>query len=80
MSDGEALSPPSDDIPVRIENIQMFWNDLDMSADAGNTTWDVLDPLRDRVTMYLMHDPPDVLSAESLTAEAMLRIIGQDYE
>jgi len=76
-NDGRRLSPPLADIASRIEDLKRFWTELEMSGDAGCTTWDVLDLLKDRVTMLLMLDPPDVLSAESKTAEAMLRIVGQ---
>ena len=75
-NNGSGLSPPSADIAGRIEALKRFWIDLEMSGDAGCTTWDVLDSLGNRVTMALMHDPPDVLSAESATAEAMLKISG----
>jgi hypothetical protein len=77
---GTELIPAPQDMPGRIENLKRFWTDLSMSGDAGCTTWDVLDLLRDRVTEYLMRDPPDLLRAESLTADALLRITGQSYE
>jgi len=72
-----ALSPPSVDVPGRVQALKEFWTELSMSGDAGCTTWDVLDSLRDRVTMCLMLNSPDVLLAEGLTAEAMMRITGQ---
>ena len=75
--DGVGLSPPLADMTSRVEDLQRFWTELGMSGDAGCTTWDVLDSLGNRVTMLLMLDPPDVLSAESATAEAMFRIVGQ---
>jgi hypothetical protein len=80
MNNGTTLSAALTDLPSRMEALKCFWTELGMSGDAGCTTWDVLDPFRDRVTMYLMRDPPDVLTAESLTAEAMLRITGQSHE
>lgn len=73
------LSPDLAGMPGRIESLNWFWTELSMSGDAGCTTWDVLDWFRDRVTMCLMRDPPDILTAESLTAEAMLNITGQDH-
>ena len=40
---------PEDDRSVR-ESIVDFWRELSMSGDAGCTSWEVLEPLQDRVT------------------------------
>ena len=49
-----------------------FWQALDDDGDAGATTWEVLDRLRDKVTTALLRRPPDICLAESLTAKAAI--------
>ena len=53
-----------------------FWTALDNDGDAGATTWEVLDRLRDRVTTALRRRPPNISLADSLTAKAALLIAG----
>ncbi len=53
-----------------------FWTALDNEGDAGATTWEALDRLRDRVTTALRKRPPDISLADSLTAKAALLISG----
>jgi hypothetical protein len=54
-----------------------FWTALYDEGDAGATTWEALDRLRDRVTTALRKRPPDIRLAESLTARAGLLLTGQ---
>ena len=75
---GSRLPPrPPDGVDDRVQAMKEFWTDLEMSGDSGCTTWDVLDPIKHKVTRCLMQNPPDLRHAESLTAEAMLRLNGQ---
>ena len=48
-----------------------WWQEVSRSGDAGATTWEVLDRLRDRVTECLYMCPPDLCLAESFTAQAL---------
>ena len=57
--------------------ITEFWTALYDDGDAGATTWEALDRLRDRVTTALGERPPDLGLAESLTARAAMLITGQ---
>ena len=59
---------------TRRYRIIRWWMDLEMCGDAGGTTWEVLDPLRDRVTEYLSFD--NIPMADSLTAKALLLVQG----
>jgi len=71
------LSPARDDSLVhRRQVIVDWWVALEMSGDAGETTWEVLDPLRDIVTACLALDPPDIGRAESATAHALCLVGG----
>jgi hypothetical protein len=60
-----------------IEAVKQFWIDLEMSGEAGATTWDELDPIRDRVTWALATNPPDVSSAVQQSFRAKILISGQ---
>jgi hypothetical protein len=62
----------------RRQQIVDWWIALEMGGDAGAASWGVLDVLRDRVTACLGCDPPDILSAEGFTAQAMLLLSGFD--
>lgn len=53
-----------------------FWTALYIDGDAGSTTWEALDRLRDRVTTALRKRPPRLCLAESLTAKAALLVAG----
>jgi len=55
-----------------------FWHKLELEGNAGETTWEVLDLIRDQVTECLMHSPPDLAKAASLTAEAALLVGGRN--
>jgi hypothetical protein len=61
----------------RLQNVIAFWNALSCESDAGETTWGVLEGLQAQVTECLSRVPPDIRHAESLTAEAALRLTGQ---
>jgi len=65
------VDPPFED---RQALIIQWWVELERAGDAGATTWEVLDPLRDSVTEALQGQ--DIRSAESLTARAMLLVDG----
>ena len=67
---------PQDRLGRRIQMVVDFWMTLEMSGDAGATTWEVLSPLRDQVTQCLSQSPPDVLHAEGLTAKALFLTCG----
>jgi hypothetical protein len=45
--------------------------DVEMNGDAGATTWEVLDRIRDEVTECLISKPARIDEAESLTANAL---------
>ena len=62
--------------PVRRQLIVDWWMGLERSGDAGATTWEVLDVLRDQVTYALMKGAASLVEAESLTAQAMLLVAG----
>ena len=55
-----------------------WWRNLELEGNAGETTWEVLDSIRDRVTECLMRSPPDLAMAASLTAEAALLVGGRN--
>ena len=63
-------------LDARMKRITAFWNELHTCGDPGATTWDVLESLENKVTECLYRSPPDVSSAESLTAQAALLISG----
>jgi hypothetical protein len=58
----------------RREDLIRWWQEISRSGDAGATTWEVLDRLRDRVTECLYMCPPDLCLAESFTAQALFLI------
>lgn len=77
MTDLPELLPAAPlDLTGRRQLVIQFWTDLEMSGDAGGTTWEVLDGLRDRVTACLAVRPPGIEHAERLTAQAMLLLQG----
>jgi hypothetical protein len=63
---------------LRRETIVDWWTQLEMSDDCGRTTWEVLDPIRDRVTACLGLSPPQIDMAEHLTALALRLITGDE--
>lgn len=66
----ELLSAEPTDVQRRMKSLIDFWTALYEDGDAGATTWEVLDRLRDKVTSALHARPPDISRAESLTARA----------
>ena len=62
---------------VRIRGMVDFWSDFDVCGEAGATTLEVIEALRQDVTECLSRNPPDVEKAESLTARALLLIAGR---
>jgi len=70
-----SVKPPEYEWKYRL--ICEFWTALYDEGDAGATTWEALDRLRDRVTTLLDERPPDLGLAESLTARAALMISGE---
>jgi hypothetical protein len=72
------LSPGSPlDQQQRSQKVIAFWNGLSCCADAGETTWGVLEELQTKVSDCLSHEPPDLKKAESLTAQAALLMSGR---
>jgi hypothetical protein len=69
-----AESPPQAQDRFRL--IADWWSELRTGEDSGATTWEVLDLLERQVTECLMHDPPDLSGAESITAKAALLLNG----
>ena len=59
------------------EAIKAFWASLEEGGDAGCTTWEVLDPIRDKVTECLAQSPPDIARASRLTALAIALTEGE---
>ncbi|MFO0881271.1 MAG: hypothetical protein U0840_28530 [Gemmataceae bacterium] len=68
-------SPP--DQQQRLQKIIDFWNSLSCRADAGETTWGVLEELQAKVSECLACEPSDLKKAESLTAQAALLMSGR---
>ena len=68
--------PPDPDYRRRL--LVEWWIELERGGDAGATTWECLDLLRDRVTECLAYSPPLLLQAESYTAKAMLMVSGYE--
>lgn len=59
----------------RVNLLREIWHTLNMSGDAGATTWDVLDRIQAQVTDCLSagsSDPDQIEVAESLTAKAFI--------
>jgi hypothetical protein len=65
-----SADPPVDSI--RRQQVVDVWIELNMSGDAGATTWEVLDNLSNKVTECLHAEPLLLSKAESLTAKALL--------
>lgn len=78
MASNELSAAPSFQQEQLRQKVIDFWCNLEPDRDAGETTWEVLDPIRDQVTECLMHSPPDLAKAASLTAEAALLIGGRN--
>jgi hypothetical protein len=70
QSDLSSADPPVHS--VRRQQLVDVWIELNMSGDAGATTWEVLDRFSNAVTECLLAEPPLLNKAESLTAEAFL--------
>ena len=62
----------------RRQRIVDWWLDLSRGGDAGAATWEVLESIQDRVTASICGSPPDIRSAESLTALAFALVSGQE--
>lgn len=67
---------PSDELRRAV--LVGFWTQLELDGDCGSTTWEVLDPVRDRVTACLGFSPPQLDQAEHLTALALRLITGDE--
>jgi hypothetical protein len=63
---------------LRREAIVDWWMQMESGGDCGTTTWEVLDPIRDRVTACLGLSPPQINMAEHLTALALRLITGDE--
>lgn len=77
------LKDPPDLLPsdlLRYHSIVEWWMELERGGDSGRTTWEVLDPLRDRVTALLALRPRGLDEAEQTTAEALMLITGDDEQ
>jgi hypothetical protein len=61
----------------RLQQVIDFWNGLSSRADAGETTWGVLEDIQTQVSDCLSRDPIDLEEAQSLTAYAALLIFGR---
>lgn len=68
------MSPVEPPFGDRRALIIQWWMDLERAGDAGATTWEVLDPMRDSVTEALQTG--HIRHAESITARAMLLVDG----
>jgi hypothetical protein len=76
----DGLSPkPDHPGRGRVQHIAEFWNRLRVCEEIGRTSWEELEPLEREVTECLSREPPDIDRADSLTAKAMLLIVGR-YE
>ncbi len=63
---------------LRLQAIVDWWTQLEVCGDCGVTCWEVLDPIRDKVTACLGFSPPDIDMAEHLTARAIGLITGEE--
>ena len=72
LSPGESADPERE-----LQEVIAFWNELSCCADAGETTWGVLEELQGQVTDCLSQSPPDLSRAMSLTAYAALLLSGE---
>ncbi len=77
----DTILPPAKPIEqsVRQQHIVDWWIALQMSGDAGPTTWEVLDPLAAEVTACLILSIPNLDEAERLTAQALLLMQGGEF-
>ena len=60
------------DLEWRLHQILVFWEQLDVGENPGETTWEELGALRSQVNVALASNPPAVTLAETLTAYAVL--------
>lgn len=74
---GNSFFGAPSDFDVRIQSITDWWMGLSQSEDAGCSSWEDLDRIRDEVTEALSRCPPAIGQAEHLTAKALLMISGQ---
>lgn len=72
------FGPPPDepDPNAELRWITEFWNELRTHDDPGVTIWEVLEPIERQVADCLAAEPPNLVLAKSLTANAMLLRIG----
>lgn len=70
---------PDDETQHCLKEIADFWNSLSIETDAGETTWGVLEKLQSGVNGCLLQNPPNIVEAASLTAEAAALISGRIY-
>ena len=71
--------PPGESDAQQVPRIRLIvdvWNELRVCEELGETTWETLEPLERQVTEALHHDPPDITSADRLTAQALALIAG----
>ena len=61
---------------ARYRLIAEFWSALEPDGETGAANREDLDMLRQQVTECLMRDPPDMRTADSITARAALMIAG----
>lgn len=62
----------------RIQLLVDFWNGYMADGDSGHTTKEVLEESQREVTDCLYRDPPDISTAERLTARVFHLIEGWD--
>ena len=78
MSDHDGPFDESSLDRLRRQGLVDWWTQLETCGDCGSTSWEVLDPIRDRVTECLGVGPPAIDQAEHLTALALRLITGED--
>jgi hypothetical protein len=61
-----------------IRELIEFWNQVRVCEELGAASWGVLEPLERAVTEALLQEPPDIVRARSLTAQAFCYISGTD--
>ena len=64
------------DVQCRLDQILWFWQQVYIGENPGETTWEELGVLRDQVNSLIACKPPDVTQAETLTAYAMILMVG----
>jgi len=74
---GDGLSPGSDHSDAdRIRRIADFWNAVRVCEETGAASREALEAKEQEVTDSLYRIPPDILRAETVTAQAILLIAG----